>query len=194
MKPFKDYETTQTYKQRPQLPVGGYILKVKDARIDNENTQYEKLVIFFDIEEGPFRNFYADDYRSQTGEDKKWKGAFRLWTPKDDGSEQDDWAKRRFKTVMETFEECNEGFHWDWDEKKLKNLTVGGVFNRKEYEFNGRRGFFTQCKYLTSVDAIEKNTFKQPADDYLKDASPAADQADEFMKVSDSLIEDLPFQ
>ena len=39
---------------------------------------------------------------------KKWKGSFRLNSPKDDGSEQDAWTKSKFKTVIH----CNRRFKW----------------------------------------------------------------------------------
>lgn len=195
MKKFKDYDSVQSYKQSPQLPIGGYVLSIKEAKLENEGEENEKLVFYFDIDEGPFRDFYRDNYNNQPGEDKKWKGTYRLWTPKDDGSERDDWAKRRFKTVMETFEESNEGFRWEWDEKKLKGLRIGGVFNQKEYDYNGRTGFFTQCKMLTTVEAIEKGTFKQPSDDYLDRGNAPAPTSDgnEFMELPAGFDEKLPF-
>lgn len=196
MKPFKNYDETQSYKQRETLPTGGYVLEIKDAKIDEgKNGLSDVMVLSFDIAEGPFKDFYARNYMNQKDEDKRWKGTYRIWLPKDDGSEQDDWTKRRFKTIMENFEESNEGFTWDWDERKLKKLRIGGIFNQKEYDFNGRNGFFTQCKMLTTVEAIEKGTFKQPADDYLnKRGSISAEEDDGFASLPDGFKEsDLPF-
>ena len=196
MKPFKNYEETQSYKQRETLPTGGYVLEIKDAKIDEgKNGLSDVMVLSFDIAEGPFKDFYARNYMNQKDEDKKWKGTYRIWLPKDDGSEQDDWTKRRFKTIMENFEESNEGFSWDWDERKLKKLRIGGVFNQKEYDFNGRSGFFTQCKILVSVESIEKGTFKQPADDYLDNRSSMnAEDDDGFAELPSGFKEsDLPF-
>lgn len=199
MKQFAGYKETQSYKQRPQLPIGGYILEIKAVEaVDKTGKPSDdptQLIFRFDIAEGPFKNFYMNDYKTQSQEDKKWKGNYRIWVPKEDGSEQDDWTKRKFKTVMETFEDCNDGYRWDWDEKKLKGLRIGGVFNQKEYSFNGRNGFFTQCKRFESIEAIENGTFKQPGTDYLDNGrnTAPADDSDDFMGVPDDIAERLPF-
>lgn len=195
MKPFKNYDTTETYGQKEQLPIGGYILKIMDARISEGNGERnDQLIISFDIAEGPFMDFYARNYRAQTGEDKKWKGVARLWCPDDSGSEADDRTKRRFKTNIEAFEESNEGYSWDWDEKKLKGLRIGGVFNRKEYDFQGHHGFFTNFKWFVPVEQIENGSFKQPGDDYLDNHNvPEPAENDGFMNLPDDLEERLPF-
>lgn len=85
--------------------------------IEGKNGNSDVLVIAFDIAEGEQAGFYKRNYDSQTQEDKKWKGVYRLYCPKDDGTDQDNWTKRRFKTVMEAFESSNEKYHWNWDEK-----------------------------------------------------------------------------
>ena len=111
---FNDYETTKAYGDIQTLPRGGYILKIMGAEVcENRNGQYIKISC--DIAEGEYTGFYANEYRNQQTEDKKWHCHYLLNCPKDDGTEQDGWTKRRFKTVIEAMEEANPGYHFDWD-------------------------------------------------------------------------------
>lgn len=142
MKQYNGFDRNDVYRNTERLPAGGYVIKILEAK-EVENDYGRKLVISFDIAEGEYKDFFASNYKAQVGEDKKWKGTYRVNVPKDDGSEQDGWAKRRFNTLIVDIEESNPGYHWDWDESKLKGKTIGALFNNKEYEFNGRHGFFT---------------------------------------------------
>ena len=153
----------------------------------------------FDIEEGEYKGFFANNYRAQTQEDKKWKGTYRLRVPKDDGSEQDNWTMRRFKTVISAFEESNSGYHWNWDEQTLKGKMIGALFNNKEYEFDGRHGFFTNCHSLVTVEKIRSGKFEIPADTLLKEKKDngyptgSTPGIDGFMNIPDGIDEELPF-
>ena len=122
----KNYESVKPYTQMDKLPIGGYVLEILNVKI--ENTQYgDKLVLGFDIKEGEQAGFYKKNLAQQAQEDRKWKGNYRLSIPKDDGTEDDNKIQRRFKTVMDQFEDSNNGFHWDWDEQKLKGKLIGGI-------------------------------------------------------------------
>jgi len=199
MKKWNGYEDTQAYSENEKLPAGGYVLKIQNVRLDEgKNGNSDVLVIAFDITEGEQAGFYKRNYDAQTQEDKKWKGVYRLYCPKDDGSDQDNWTKRRFKTVMEAFETSNEGYHWNWDEKTLKGKMIGGLFNNKEYDFGGRHGFFTNCHSLTDAQRIRDGKFTIPKDTLLKPEKgtyPAGvtPGTDGFMNIPDEIDEELPF-
>lgn len=194
---FGDYEKTAAYTNIPQLPKGAYILKIGGAEVcENKNGQYIKISC--DIAEGEYKGFFTNDYKAQTVEDKKWHCNYLLNVPKDDGSEQDGWTKRRFKTVMMALEDSNPGYHFDWDEKKFKGKVIGGLFNIREYKANdGSIRQATNLKTLCAVDDIKKGTFRMPKDDLME--RPAAApvslpemDADGFMKIPDT-ADDLPF-
>ena len=181
MRPFKDYETTQTITGSRQLPVGAYICTILKAEEKVYNTskggEWHKLEISFDIAEGENKGFYAADYRAQTGEDKKWKGVIRLNVPNDDGSEMDAWNKRSFKTNMQAIEESNSGYHWDWNEAQLKNKTVGIVFRSEEWEYNGKSGWRTAAfKFIPAAD-VKSGNFKIPDPKPLKGKASAPQPA-----------------
>ncbi len=196
MKKLNGYEEAQAYSEQERLPAGGYVLKILDVKYQ-ENSWGDVILLSFDITEGGYKDFFANNYRAQTQEDKKWKGTYRLYVPKDDGSEQDNWTMRRFKTVISAFEESNPGYHWNWDEWTLKGKVIGALFNNKEYEFDSRHGFFTNCHSLVTAEKIRSGKFDIPADTLLKagtrnEPRPAMD-SDGFMNIPNGTEEELPF-
>lgn len=195
MRRLKGYESAQVFSDQERLPAGGYVLKILDVAYQ-ENIRGDVIILSFDIAEGDQKGFFEQNYKNQTGEDKRWKGTYRVWVPKDDGSDEDEWTQRRFKTIMVNFEESNSGYHWDWDEKSLKGKMIGALFNNKEYDFNGRHGFYTNCHSLVSVEKIRSGKFKIPQDSLLKqDESPKVSVTDDgFMNIPDGVEDEgLPF-
>ncbi len=106
---------------------------------------------------------------------------------------------RRFKTVMTNFEESNKGYHWNWNEQTLKGLMIGALFNNKEYEVDGRRGFFTNCHSLVTTEKIRSGKFEVPADTLLKSGpsqnyGTPSSVGDGFMNIPDDVSDEgLPF-
>lgn len=167
-----DYDKVSAYKEQDVLPVGGYVLQVQDTRVE-EYAWGNVLVLRIDIAEGEYTNFYKNNFLNQPAFNRKWKGTFRLNLSNESENMTEEEIEKntrtiaRFKSVMENFEASNPGFKWDWDETKLKGLYIGGLFNNKEYNFEGRRGFFTNLKKLVPVDMIRSGSYRVPADDYL---------------------------
>ena len=113
MKKFTGFEAKKSGGAREILPAGGYVAKILNA----EEVSYDwgnVLLIFFDILEGDYKDFFDTDYKGQDREDKKWRGTYRLSEPKDDGSEKDGWTKRTFGNAIWAIEESNPGYHWNW--------------------------------------------------------------------------------
>ena len=192
MKKIDGYDKAEVITSQEKLPAGGYVLRIMGAK--TESTEWgEKLIISFDIAEGEYKDFYSANYRAQTGEDKKWKGVYRLNIPLGDGSDEDNLTMRRFKTAMTMIEESNSGYRWDWDENRLKGKFVGGVFRNKEYDFQGRRGFFTECAWLETADNIRTGKFKQAPDKLLKQSGTARTSSADNLDVSVDDDGDLPF-
>lgn len=195
MKAFSGYENTQAIKDKEALPSGGYIAKIIAAK----EVTYDwgsRLEIAVEITEGEKKGYFQRQFDSQTGEDKKWKGVLRQSVPRDDGSEADDWTKRKFKTNIEAIEDSNPGYHWDWDEKKLKDKAVGLLVRQKEWEFGGRTGWAPECIAFTSVQNIRDGEFKLPKDKPLNSSAgfsaPGGTNItnDDFAPLTD---DDLPF-
>lgn len=198
MKAFKGYDETKAYgNAREQLPKGGYVCKIMKATVEQGNYG-EQLVVALDIAEGEYKDFFANEYRSQDREDKKWTGNYYLTVPSDDGSEQDGWAKRRFKTFTSAVEDSNNGYTWNWDENTLKGKLFGGLFINKERLYQGQIYTNTICGGATTIGAIREGKYKLPKDRPVKNAPagarPAASQNEGFMEVpAGAEDEGLPF-
>lgn len=151
-----NYKEAQVYTGTEKLPIGAYLLKIENVKyIDNSEKGYSDQIVFmFDIAEGEYAGFFKKQYEANTSEDKKWKGTYRIYVPADDGSEKDQWTMSRFKTMTNNFEESNQGYAWNWDETTFKGKVIGAIFNDKEYEYNGKHGFFTNCYSFISKDKI----------------------------------------
>lgn len=199
MKPFKNYDKTQTFSSRPTLPEGGYICKILNAEekvYKSDKGEFHKLEVSFDIIEGEHKGFFAADYHSQQNEDKKWKGVLKMSVPTDDGTELDEKIKSAFKTNITAIEESNNGYHWDWNEAALKGLVVGCIFQLQEWEWKGRSGWKAQPYGFADAEKIRSGDFKVPKPRPLKgkaSSAPATNNnslADFEEVIADS---DLPF-
>ena len=103
MKAFGNWENVQAAKEREQLPKGGYVVRIMDAAIrefQGQRGRFERFEVSVDIAEGEYKDFYAQDYRAQSGEDKRWRGVLRMYLPKEDGSKEDERTKSYFKTMV----------------------------------------------------------------------------------------------
>ena len=195
MKKFNNWENVKAASEFVPLSAGGYIVELKNAKVKEYKNQngdaFERFEIAIDIAEGEFKDYYANDYCNQTNEDKKWKGVLRLYMPKEDGSEQDEWTKSRFKSFIEAVEDSNPGFHWDWDESKLRGKKIGCLFRLEEWEYNGKTGKKAQPFKAVSVEKIKSGNFKIPKEKLLeKNASAPTAPTPEFRDIPD---EDVPF-
>lgn len=197
MTSFKNYEEAIVYADGGRLPVGGYVVKILDVKIeDGVNGYNDKLVLSFDIAEGEYKDFYKHNYSQQRYGDKKWKGTARISIPFDNGIKEDMLTMNRFKTMIKRFEESNDMFHWDWDETKLKGKLVGAIFNNKEYKIKDKHGFFTNFHTFTTVENIKEKRFKIPPDTLLKESSTnhaITQDKNGFVEVPSDLEEELPF-
>lgn len=197
IKRFGDYEKTKAYGNYQALPKGGYVMRILGAIVE-ENSIGQYVKIQLDVCEGEYRDYYKHDYENQDREDKKWHCNYLLNVPKDDGTKEDGWTKRRFKTFTEALEESNPGYHFDWDETKFRGLMVGGLFNEREYEKkDGSVGRSANMAGACSVEAVRSGKYTLPKDKLLKSGSRPASgtyvNSDGFMEIPEGAAEELPF-
>lgn len=193
MKAFKGYDEVKVNNgATAKLPEGIYKIKILGIKYqDNSSKGYsDQLIIQYDIAEGEYENFFTNQYKSNTAEDKKYKGVYRLYVPVDDGSEKDGWTKSKFKALTQSVEESNSGYTWNWDEQTLVGKVVGAIFNLKEYSFEGREGFFTNLYRIIPVS--EMATAKVPEPTYLTDKGNTSGSGSDFLGGNGGLDE-IPF-
>lgn len=194
IKAFSDFAKVKGYTEGTQLPKGGYVLKVMGVETCT-NSAGDYLKIACDIAEGEHMDHFANDYRAQQSENKKWRCNYLLSLPKDDGSERDGWTKRTFKTFTDALEDSNEGYHFDWDETKFKGKLIGGLFNEREFLKNdGSVGRYINLARITTAENIRQGKYKLPDDKVLDGAARTASTAiDGFVNVPDTDLDELPF-
>ena len=175
---------------RAILPAGNYIAKIKQAEVAKTRNGGTQLIINFDIDAGDYAGFFAADYRAQTDDTKKWRGVYRLFIPTGDGSAKDGYAVRNCNNLAGCLEDSNPGYHWDWDERKFKGLSIGVMFREKEWEFNGRTGWTTECGGVATVEAVSNGSLKVMKPKALSNTAPAAQN---FVQLPDDEDGDLPF-
>lgn len=164
-----DWETTQaaTGEGYPQLPKGGYVCKVIQAKEEDISNGRKALVIAFDIAEGEHQNYYKNrfdaDNANFTIKEPKWKGTYRLVETTREGKTNP--FLKGFITVVEN---SNKGYKFDFDEKTLKDKVFGGVFGYEEFMTDNGIRSNIKCKLALTVDKIRKGDFKIPEDVRIK--------------------------
>lgn len=159
MKAFSNYAEVQVNTGSVEkLPVGGYVITIKSVKYEDNSAKgkADNIIFAFDIAEGEYKGYYAKRFENDTNEDKKWKGTYRLSVPTDDGSQNDGYAKSRFKGFMTSVEESNPGYKWNWDEQTLKGKMLGAAVGEINTEIEGKAITYTAMRYAVSVDSVRK--------------------------------------
>lgn len=195
MRAINNWENVKASADFTALPAGGYVCKIQGAKIrtfEGKNGSFERLEVAVDIIEVEYKDYFRRDFDSQNTEDKKWRGVLRLYVPSGDGSDQDNWSMAKLKRFVNDVEDSNPGYHWDWEESKLKGKLVGLTFRREEWEYNGKTGWKTNPFQAYTVEDIRQNKFQLPKDKPLKKA--AAAPMPKFEDIVDTESDDdLPF-
>lgn len=201
----KNYDSAKPMTQGGnRLVPGGYICEIKAADyVQASGLTGARIIIHYDIAEGDYKDYWANQYKNNTAEDKKWKGNYTLWLPDDSDDEKEQRANRMLKTFVEAVEESNAGYHWDWDEAKLKGKKLGLIIRNKFWSFNGKTGFAPEVNFCVTVDKIKASDFTVP-DDYIPNnlmgeyeaskGTPTEAPTDGFMSIPDGIVNDLPFK
>lgn len=136
MKPFADYETTQAAGEFEKLPKGAYEVKIEQAKVTTytgrDGGTFEKLEIAFDIDKGEYAGYYRRNLEPSSRRTRSGKGVLRIYVPKDDGSEKDQWTKRKFKAIIQAIEDVTPAIIGSGT-SRLKGKT-------SDVSFSGRMG------------------------------------------------------
>ena len=154
MKKISGYDKIQEGGSFKKLPVGGYVVKILDA---TDVPEKEYLRISFDVAEGEYKGFFAEEYKNDTRDGKKWPNAgtfIRSYKEK---------ALPMLKGFTTAVEKSNKGYSWDFDEKTLKNKVVGLVLGEEEFvNSSGKVRTRTYVSAVRSVDTIKKGELTVP--------------------------------
>ena len=191
MKAYNDFKAERTCgSKREILPAGGYVCNILSVK-EETMSWGSRLVLAIDVAEGEYKGFFKKDFDTNDREDKKWRGIYRISIPKDDGTEQDVWTKRTFGNFIWAVQESNDGYTWDWDEKKLKGKKLGVLYRNKEWAMEDRTGWTTEAAGSASVEDIRTGKFRPLKDKPLKNKPQGSTSENAAAVVEDE--SDLPF-
>lgn len=196
MKPgYKNFEARERTSFLTVPPAGAYVARIENVNVQEPTDTNPRTVIelIVDITEGEYTHRYKDlfdDQKSRFG-NANYRGTFRLTVPTDDDADEDNWIKRKFETSMWCIEQSNPNFEWDWDEKKLRKLSVGISVRNKKYDYNGKVKTTTEIGRLEVVQDVRDGKVKPMQDrDQTKKDNQTNDAANGFTAVND---EDVPW-
>ena len=169
MKPgYRNFEAKQSTSFLTVPPAGAYVARIENVNvIDPTDTNPRTTIeLVLDITEGEYTHRYKDlfDENKKRFGDANYRGTFRLSVPTDDDADQDNWLKRKFETSMWCIEQSNPNFEWDWDEKKLKKLSVGISVRNRIYTYNGKQRTTTEIGRLEVVQDVRDGKVKPMKD------------------------------
>lgn len=195
-------KSKRTNKSFETLPKGAYVVKIMNVVEEaNRSGSGSHLTISFDIAEGDYKDIYANQYLSNTAEDKKWPrdAVFYLTVP-DDTSK--DFVWQNWNNFFADLEDSNNGFVFGGDVKTLKGKLIGGKFHIEQNEWNGNVYDHTRLRWTCVAEDVRTGSAgKLPPDKLVTPSSGGAYSSgpvgsapeDEWMKIPDGIEEQLPF-
>lgn len=186
----KDYDDVRVGEPRI-LPADGYICKILNAEETESKSGKPMLKISFDIEEGEFKGYFKDLFKSwkDSSDDPatvKWPFTGTKWVMfyNNEGK-----TNRDFKSLCTALEDSGTKV-WindTFDANGLRGATLGMIFRREEHKYNNARSWRTVPVGFRSVKTIEEGNYNVPEDKPLPE--PVLTETDSFA----ALDEDLPF-
>ena len=134
------------------LPIGAYECIIRKAEIyKNPTTEKESFRVQVDIASGDYKGYFQQRYDNDTRSDKTWDNNSTRYL----AFQGDNTAY--FKGFITCVENSNPGYKWDWDETKLANKKICGVYQYEEYEKqDGTKGVKVRLNKFRSLDKIKE--------------------------------------
>lgn len=207
MKAFNGFDAAQEAAKRTpgeRLPIGAYVCQIKNVQyVNGEGDNSDRIDVLFDIIEGEYKDFFKKKYDADESEDKKWKGRKSIYVPKDNGEEKDEWTKNSFAKWVNGFEDSNDGYKWNWDEKKWKGLKVGIVFGETGTVIDGKEILYTEPRFAVSVDKVRDGSAPKAKfvakkgytgkQDGGSGSGSGSSSDDGFVNIPEGVDEEIPF-
>lgn len=172
-----------------QVPAGGYVCKIMQVEEVQSKAGRDMLIVSLDIAEGDYKDHFAQSYKADTRDNKKWSCNYYILTKDKDGN-----TNRDLKRFCVAVEDSNNGFNVAWGDKFcdcFKGKLLGALFGREQ--FLGTNGYAWSCKpkHLLSADRIRQGQFDTPEDKPYKEPAELTGQF--FASANDASGDDLPF-
>lgn len=170
-----------------QFPhAGPYVFGIIRAECHKTKTNNrDAITLIVDIAKGEFKNFFRSRTDRADGKEKYLK-----FTQVIDGD-----STPYFKGLIKSIEESNQGFIFDFDEKKLSRKLIGGMIVDKEIiGDDGVPFFYPEISFLCSVASAESGKLKIPQPKKAKTTSSSTGYQDDSQYPPQGFPdEDCPF-
>lgn len=145
------YDEAEAIKGGFREPSAGpCILWIVKANVQKNKNGEQQLVLFLDIAEAEFKNFY----RRQTERFNKNR-YLRFWQNTEGKS------LPHFKGLIKSIEEGNPGYTFDFNEATLLHKKIGGNLREEEYlRTDGTVGTSLRVAYLCSIRSVLAGEYK----------------------------------
>ena len=165
----RDFDTAASYDSDfERLPVGGYVVEIKRLEeTTTPKTNTPMVVVWFDIAEGNYKDFFAKQYRRDksrevtSGREARWRGTYNVFPYTNEGL-----TNPSFKGLLVCVEKSNYGFKVSWplNLELFKGKKVGLLFREEEYEgHDGSVKTSVKACATRTVDCINNEEFNLPA-------------------------------
>ena len=184
----KDMLPTYNRKNRRQglvqLPKGPYVIRILHVEVKTTKKQTRQLKVFFDINEGEYRDHYKAMYDRNANEDKKWPndGIFRLTVPYPGCP---DFMVANWDSFFSDLEDSNNGYVFDGNEKDLKGKLIGAKMHIEESEWNGKIYSHTRMMWTCTADAVRQGKAGPLPYDKLIECKPESTSTGGWTNVGD---------
>lgn len=182
------YDEVQAGGEFTPIELGGHKLVIKAIYELEGNNGSKYLKVCFDTTADDKQpNYYNEQYKNDTREQKKWGGVAVIFPTDRDGK-----TTKTFKQFCTSIERSNNSkIQWGAGfENSIVNKVIGGIFGEEEYinasgEIKTARKLFWWRSVDSIADAVipEKRTVDKPADNDTG-----------WMNVPAGIENDLPFK
>ena len=160
---YQGYEARKAggYVELP--PTGAYVGKILEQKVEpSYDKTHDQIVLMLDITEGEYAGRYMEQYNDakERFPETKYKGVLRITVPEENDGDDKAWIRKAFESNMWAIEQSNDGYAWDWDEKKLKGKNVGFSVRKRFYTYNGKDRETTEIARLESIEEVKAGKVK----------------------------------
>ena len=182
------YDEVQAGGDYTPIELGGHKLIIKAIEEATASNGNKYLKVSFDTAPDDVQpNYYTEQYKNDTRDQKKWGGVAMLFPTDREGK-----TSKTFKQFCTSIERSNNSqIQWGAGfEASIVGKTIGGVFGEEEYIGNdGTVKTARKLFWWRSTEGI-----KDAAIPTKREVDKPADSGTDFMSIPDALENDLPFK
>ena len=198
MKKPEGYDEARAAGEFTPIELGGHFAVIKQVTEMQSSTGKNMVVVLFDFSgEDAQPGYFADQFKNDDREDKKWPFAGRKYIMVQDFNDSRK-TSRNFKTFCTCVERSNEmEINWNtanWGQQFV-GKHIGVVYGEEEQEYEGKTSMRRLPKWFCSYDKV--TTQGVPEAKYLSGNKPrsagSATASDGFINVPEGTDEEIPF-